>query len=70
MNNHESAPGLDCQTWDYAYDARPTIMALLATCAIGEVSRIPSRCSAEQFDNLSHKRESPGCTKLSLTSAL
>jgi RHS repeat-associated protein len=44
------APGLDLQTWDYAYDARPIVMTLSATCAIGEVWHRPSHYRAEQYD--------------------
>jgi RHS repeat-associated protein len=44
-------PGLDFQTWDYAYDVEPTIMTHSATRAIGEISRNPSHYRAEQYDS-------------------
>jgi len=44
-------PGLDFQTWDYAYDVEPTIMTHSATRAISEVSPSPSLYRAEQYDS-------------------
>jgi RHS repeat-associated protein len=50
-NFSAGCPGLDFQTWDWAYDVRPTIMTLSATCAILEVTPSPSYYRAEQYDS-------------------